>query len=49
MLNKFLSKVIWVDFKNKRVLCEQQGKVKKIPFLCQKLTSKLDNKERKNV
>lgn len=35
MLNQFLSKVIWVDFKSKRVLHEQQIKVKKIPYLCQ--------------
>jgi hypothetical protein len=35
MLNKFLSKVIWVDFKTKRVLpTEQQTRVQKIPYLC---------------
>jgi hypothetical protein len=35
MLNKFLSKVIWVDFKTKRVLHKQPTKVQKIPYLCQ--------------
>jgi hypothetical protein len=35
MLNQFLSNVIWVDFKTRRVLHEQQTKVKKIPYLCQ--------------
>jgi hypothetical protein len=35
MLNQFLSKVIWVDFKTKRVLYVQPTKVKKIPYLCQ--------------
>jgi len=35
MFNKFLSKVIWVDFKNKRVLHERPTKVQKIPYLCQ--------------
>jgi hypothetical protein len=35
MLNQFLSKVIWVDFKSKRVLHEKPTKVQKIPYLCQ--------------
>ena len=35
MLNQFLSNVIWVDFKTKRVLYEQPTKVQKIPYLCQ--------------
>lgn len=35
MYKKISTKVIWVDFKTKRVLpTEQQTRVQKIPYLC---------------